>query len=495
MPKKPSPGRRVDTIRDKEIDLVSARAELNKELSTYSRHNRSQTYATQRSRRNVRKRVAAGIGIGLAAVLVGLVVFIVAWMVYLQDALHRDSQGNLLDLELIDAVTIDRERPEDPFYVLLVGTDDTAEGGISRSDTIILARIDPQHKKAALVSIPRDTRVQIPGYGYQKINAAYAYGMLEEENGHSGPEFLIDAVSKLTGIGIHDYVQVDFSGFRQVVDALGGVEVDVPVDIIGDRDAGNVDVYAGQQRLDGEHALVFVRSRAFEDGDYQRQANQRTFIQATARQMLASDPVTLVNSINALSQIIATSFDPVEIATVAGEMRGIQESDIYTYSIPCASEMIDGAWYEIPDMAKISSLMNSIDRGETPDPEQLGLTRQGEVPDSYRPPSSAAGTGADPPPFLDTSLYMVDVRNGYGIPGAASAVSDMLALAGYQQGTVGDANTYAYTETLVICQSEGDRAAAQDIVARLGYGRVIASEGRYSFAGNVLVIVGGDFKT
>jgi LCP family protein required for cell wall assembly len=463
----------------------------------YSRRSRTSSYASKRSQRVLRKKILVGAGISIAAVLAGALVFLGIWVSGIQDALHRNSEGKLLDLEGINAVTADRVRPSDPFYVLLAGTDDAAESGISRSDTIILARIDPHQKKAVLVSIPRDTRVQIPGYGYQKINAAYAFGAIEEKNGHSGPEFLIDAVSKLTGIKVHDFVQVDFSGFRQVVDALGGVEVDVPVDIVGDRDAGDVDVYAGQQRLDGEHALVFVRSRDFALSDYQRQANQRTFLQATAKQVLSSDPMAVVNSINALSRIIATSFNVDDIVDIANQMRSIQESDIFTYSIPCTSNKIEGSDYEIPDMAGIKDLMSAIDRGETPDPEQLGLTRQGATPDSYRGHAGLAqgsGQSSDSIPATVAGKYLVDVRNGFGIAGSARAVSDMLSIAGYQQGEIGNTSSSVYTETLVIYRGEEDCEAANDIRARLGYGRVIPSQGRYTFAGNVLVVVGGDFR-
>jgi hypothetical protein len=87
----------------------------------------------------------------------------------------------------------------------------------------------------------------------------------------------------------------------------------------------------------------------------------------------------------------------------------------------------------------------------------------------------------------------VDVRNGYGTPGAATSVSDMLALAGYKQGEIGNANTLVYKETLIIYRGDEDRQAALDIKARLGYGRVIPSMERYSFEGNLLVVVGGDF--
>ena len=86
------------------------------------------------------------------------------------------------------------------------------------------------------------------------------------------------------------------------------------------------------------------------------------------------------------------------------------------------------------------------------------------------------------------------MRNGYGIAGAATSVSDMLALAGYKQLEISNANSLVYKETLIIYRDDADKVAADDIRARLGYGRVLPSLGRYAFEGNILVVVGGDFS-
>jgi LCP family protein required for cell wall assembly len=358
-----------------------------------------------------------------------------------------------------------------------------------------LAHINPGTKSAALISIPRDTRVQLPGYGYQKINAAYAYGELERQEGgeHSGAEFAIQAAAELTGVGISGYAQIDLGGFQNVVDALGGVQVDVPLDIIGDREAGWVDVYAGPQLLDGAHAMVFVRSRQYDIGDFQRQANQRTFLQATAKQILSADPVTIVNTVTEVCKMTSTNLNITDIASIANSMRGMQESDIHTYSIPSSMDMIDNISYVVADLAVTRELCTAIEAGSYPDASEWSY--QGETAPEYQAKTTPAitdrigelGTG------VDTSLYTVDVRNGFGIDGSATSVSDMLAIAGYHQGEIGNANSYVYNETLIVYQGDDDRAAALDIQARLGYGRVIPSLGRYAFEGNILVVVGGDF--
>jgi LCP family protein required for cell wall assembly len=487
-------GRVSKELKKSEINLVSARSAYNASEDSYSRRARSSGYAEQRTKRTRNRRILIGVTVTLVALLLAGVTSAFGLMLYLDNALGTDSQGNKLNMELLDAATVDRAKPEDPFWMLLVGTDDAEGGEVSRSDTIILARVDPGHKKAALVSIPRDTKVSLPGVGTTKINAAYAYGQMELESGHSGPEYCINAVTDLTGAEIAGYAQVDFSGFEAVVNALGGVTVDVPVDIIGDTDAGAVDVYAGDgQLLDGEHALVFVRSRQYAIGDFQRQANQRTFLQALAKQVLSQDPITIINTVTKIAEMTATNLSIADIAAIANSMRGMQESDIYTYSIPSETTMIDGISYVVVDAYQTRELIAALNAGEYPDYSEQ--TYQGEIPEAYKPKDVATATDnmANQASNVETYNYAVSVRNGYGIAGSATSVSDMLALAGYQQLEIGNANSYVYKDTLIIYRDDSDRVAAEDIRARLGYGRVIPSLGRYAFEGNILVVVGGDF--
>jgi LCP family protein required for cell wall assembly len=481
-------------LKRSEINLVSARSAYNANSDSYSRNAREGGYAVKRSKRARNRKIITGILVTLIALLVAGIAAVLVFMAYLNSELGTDSSGNRINMEILEAATVDRAAPEDPFWMLLVGTDDAEDGEVSRSDSIILAHIDPGAKKAALISIPRDTMVTLPGYGTAKINAAYAYGQLELDQGHSGAEYCINAVTALTGVGIAGYAQVDFAGFKDVVDALGGVDVEVPLDIIGDTDAGPVDVYAGQQKLDGEHALVFVRSRQFDIGDYQRQADQRIFLQALAKQVLAADPVAIINTVAKVAEITTTNLDIAEIAAVANSLRGMSEADIYTYSLPGDTDELNGISYVVVDKAETKDLIQQITNGNYPD--YSDMMYQGESPEDYKPKQQSTATDnlGNKASNIDTSLFTVTVRNGYGLAGSATAISDMLALAGYKQGDIGNANSFVYKETLIIYREESDLAAAEDIRGRLGYGRVIPSLDRYSYDGNVLVVVGGDFS-
>jgi hypothetical protein len=116
------------------------------------------------------------------------------------------------------------------------------------------------------------------------------------------------------------------------------------------------------------------------------------------------------------------------------------------------------------------------------------------VPDSYLPSTAAADQLAGQASSITTNDYVVDVRNGYGIQGSATGISDMLVLAGYQRCEIGNANSFVYDTTLIIYRDEKDRAVADDIRKRIGYGKVIASLDQYTFDGNILVVVGGEFN-
>lgn len=481
-------------VKRSEVNLVSARSAMSDDSGSYSRAVRGRGYAKQRSKREFRRRVLTGITVGLVAVLLAGTTAAFAAVSYFNKLLSHDQAGNALDIDAIQAVTTDREAPEDPFWILLTATDyDESFTGTYRTDVMILAYINPAKKIAALVSIPRDTKIYLEDYGTIKINAAYTYGCIEADMGYdnSGPAMAIQAVCDLTGVEIYGYAQVDFDGLIGVIDALGGVTVDVPLDIIGDINAGYVDVYAGEQVLDGEHALVFARSRQYDIGDFQRQANQRVLLQALAKKILSEDPLTIINTVTSIAQMTTTSMTVDEIASIAVSLRGMQEKDIYTYSLISSVGYLDDISYVFVDEYATRELIASINAGIFPDYSEEYY--QGETSEIYQAQERATDHLANTIPTIDTWEYLVAVRNGGGETGAATAISDMLAVAGYQQGEIGNANAMVYPDTLIIYRDDVDRVAAEDISRRLGYGRVIPSLSRYSFEGNILVVVGRDY--
>ena len=217
--------------------------------ASFSRDSTQAEYARIRAKKKRRKIIGGVIGALFAVLLVGGGA-VLAYMGILNGKLSfgidDETRGALVDKSL-----------SEPFYMLLMGTDKSEDrdasgefGDAYRSDSMMLARIDPQQKKVTLVSIERDTLVDIDGYGINKINAAYALG---------GPSLAVKTVSEFAGVPISHYAEINFDGFKAVVDALGGVDVNVSIDI-DDPEAGG-SLSAGEQTINGDQALILCRSR------------------------------------------------------------------------------------------------------------------------------------------------------------------------------------------------------------------------------------------
>jgi LCP family protein required for cell wall assembly len=211
-----------------------------------------------------------------------------------------------------------------PVTVLLLGIDRrSATGGTNNTDTIILFYLDPEAQRAAMLSIPRDLYVDIPGHGQNRINTAYAYG---ERDGAGGLALARQTVSATLGIPVDHAVLIDFKVFVTVVDAIGGVDVDVPYDIYDptypDSGIGYDPFYisAGSHHLDGATALKYARTRATPSGDFDRTARQRQIVMAVRDQVL---------NLDLLPNLIAQS------PQLWADLQGAFEADL------TLSEMID----------------------------------------------------------------------------------------------------------------------------------------------------------
>jgi LCP family protein required for cell wall assembly len=183
--------------------------------------------------------------------------------------------------------------------VLVMGLDfrDWESGdGPPRTDTMILFTIDPVAKTAGMISIPRDLWVNVPGYGYYKINQAYQLGEGNTLIG-GGPALAMKTVEHLLGVPVQYYAQIDFEAFVRFINEIGGVKVDVPkkikVDIIGD-DRGEIKIRAGTHTLDGDYALAYARARNTDGADFDRAQRQQQVILGIRNQILRFDLVPVL---------------------------------------------------------------------------------------------------------------------------------------------------------------------------------------------------------
>lgn len=216
--------------------------------------------------------------------------------------------------------------------ILLLGGDSRglSEHEAPRSDTMLVASVDPVTKTASLFSILRDTYVDIPGFGKDRINAALAYG---------GPDLSMKTVSELTGLPIQYYVYVDFQGFIKLVDAIGGVKYYVEKDMKytdpTDDPMFNIDLQEGCQVLDGNKALQYVRFRHDALSDFTRTERQRNFLKAVAAKLQSTTSLIKLPSI--LKQIepyIETNMNLDTMLRLGTLAFSVSSSTVEDYQLP-----------------------------------------------------------------------------------------------------------------------------------------------------------------
>ena len=170
-----------------------------------------------------------------------------------------------------------------------------AGGGAPRTDTMILLTIDPATRTAGILSVPRDLWVEVPGFGHQKINAAYQLGEQSRLPG-GGPGLAVKTVEQFLGVTINFYAQIDFTAFERFIDEIGGVKIEIEkkikVQVIGQEKLEKLE--PGRYTLNGQIALAYARARNTADGDFDRSRRQQQLIIAIRQQFSRSDVQTLI---------------------------------------------------------------------------------------------------------------------------------------------------------------------------------------------------------
>lgn len=290
--------------------------------------------------------------------------------------------GDEIALESLD----DKSENVGVVNILLLGVD---EGGM-RSDTIMLVSLNGRTGKVNILSIPRDTRVLI-GKHYQKINAAIGIGAQEVGKGNlKEPEELsVQKVKLLTGLPIHYFASVDFDGFKEVIDALGGVDFDVPFDMDYDDPAQDLHIHlkAGMQHLDGQAAHDFVRFRkgnsghkGYATGDLGRIEAQQAFIKALIEQKVSPKYLLKADEIfDVIRENVRTNYAAKDLVSHLGIIKNITSEDVAMYQLPGSAQTISGISYYICDDAETNELVNTVfspsAEGDISDDENEGAAR------------------------------------------------------------------------------------------------------------------------
>lgn len=313
-------------------------------------------------------------------------------------ALFAHSLNSSISLEEDDRSAVEAlERPQkakdSASYMLIVGTDSRDDDYGGRSDVLILARIDTGSRTVSLVSIPRDTMVSY-GSGVQKINAIYAY---------QGARGIVECVSEFAGVPISHFVRVNFTGLVELVDRLGGVEVDVPETVT----AGEFTIYEGPQTLSGSEALAYARERyTASGGDFGRSQAQRLIVTALVEKVLATSPRELPAVVSDLAACVSTDYSVPDLVGLALKLQG-GELTVYSAVVPSYTFWQDDVSYVGTMYAEWQAMMRRMDAGldpadteaAVPEPqasdEKLGAATNAASPRDYKELAAEGMTTAD----------------------------------------------------------------------------------------------------
>lgn len=360
--------------------------------------------------------------------------------------------------------------PSERTNILILGIDGGVNGngdklgrGPKRSDTMVVVSVDPDLRKLGVLSIPRDTRVRIPGRsGYDKIAHAHAYG---------GPELAMKTVEEFLGVPIHYYARADFEGFARVIDVLGGIEMDVERDMRYEDPAQGlrINLKAGRQVLDGDKALQFVRYRQYANGDIGRVRAQQKFFAAVIDKFFQMKTVWKLPSLaSEIKGCLETNLDPEDMVRLGSVLARMDEGSIEMAMVPGRDAMITDRGhtlsYWVADKPELEKVANKLLRGI----------------------DEAAN-----------SLIKVDVLNGTGTTGLARELADRLAEEGYTINAIGNFSSQGIEQTRILNHME-DSGAANNVaraLRRQGLEPRIYRDVRKGEGGDVKVtiVVGEDF--
>jgi LCP family protein required for cell wall assembly len=373
-----------------------------------------------------------------------------------------------------------------PTNVLLVGSDSregltdeqkfrlgASDVGGQRADTLIVAHIDPATDRVTMVQFPRDYYVEYPDGREERINAAL----------QDGDEFMIKTVEHVTGIDINDYVKVDIAGFRNLVDAIGGVRICLTEAIPFDSATGlevTDDEVPGMVFFDGDRAISYVRSRkVFTEGDFARIQNQQRFLAAAIRKTMSAGTLFRVDRLLALKRAVGNNITISDTLNLGGirdlakQLSNVNPDTYEVYTAPNFGTMTVGEASVVePDLESMRYLFRKMKANESPSDDG--------VPDI--PPSEIS----------------VGVYNGTGIDGQASTAADeLVAATATEDGDelaiqeIADADRDDYGKTRIVYEAANEEKA-QLIAAALPKARL--EEGKTRKGVDVAVIVGEAFE-
>lgn len=399
-----------------------------------------------------------------------------AWAVsgWVSGQMNRsDVFGGLADEDRPD------EGPTGARTILVLGSDQRHGGETpaadeprpeDRSDTMMLIRLHADREHVSVVGVPRDSWVPIPGHEPSKVNAAYSLG---------GPALAIQTLESNTGIRIDHYVEANFNGFVDIVDALGGVEVCLPEPIYDEK--AHLALEAGTHEINGTEALGFARTRKTVEGDLDRIDRQHQLLSAMFDRALSSntlsDPARLTSFLDAAlgSVTVDESLDTASIRQLADQMSGLGLDDVSFTQVP-----IDQVDFRTPS-GESAVTWNSDEA------DALFQQLEGD-----QPLTDAPEPDADQSETVAPSEVTVEIYNGAGIPGLGAQAREALRRAGYEVPEAADNWSNSDVQNTQVRHAQGQEDIAESVAERIP-GAELVEDGQLDQT--ITVVLGFNFET
>lgn len=364
--------------------------------------------------------------------------------------------------------------------ICIVGKDNTEDS--HRADTILFTTLDLDNKIVQVLSIPRDTRVQIPGRGWDKINHAYPYG---------GIELLNRTLINYLGMPIHYYIELDYSSFPKIVDLLGGVDIYVEKRLKYVDKAGGlyIDIPQGLQHMDGETALKFVRFRHDALGDIGRIKRQQQFMKALlqkiANQAVSTKMPTLLKEI---LQALQTDLPAEEALKLAMYFRDMPPQNIRFFTLPGKPAVLSGVSYWLGDVNRALAMLSAPISEEE---QEEGNAMK----DTATSPEKLIEEGKeqiDRNTIARNITCRVAVLNGDGSAGLANQFADVLQRYGIDIAYKSNARHFDYHYTSILYPRNLERESKM-LGQLLGISDALVKPSDSTT--NLTIIIGHDYKS
>ncbi len=356
--------------------------------------------------------------------------------------------------------TLVAQNQDGAYYVLVVADLDASDGCDTDVDSIALVRVDPDAKKLALISVPTKISASLSDGSTKTIADAVSVGGYTE---------LVEKVASMTGVSVSHFVKVDEAGIRSIVNAMGGLTLHLSEEV-DDPNAGYIYIPAGQQTLNADQAMTFLRASNYREGRTTMEENQTLVIAMVAEYLSQGSQADTSSRLDGIAGSFQTDWSGTDLTAAFRAISGFQASNAYRDSVPCyATSTKDDATYSVYT-AELATLIDNINSGNYTSGNEGSLTN------------------------INPSAYTVTVRNGSGITGGATTIANILSGVGFQIAETGNADSFVYSETLVIYGNETLKEAAQAAVGVLGVGRATEAGVYYAYDTDLLVILGSDWK-